>query len=512
MTSVTFPPSLGGDGSTVSDDSNPATGLGNGGHRTRFVPAMGQTLACMNGAIAQATAQVALAADQVALATTEADDAANSASQAAVSAASALSAPGTSATSTTSLTIGTGSKSLTLAQTGKSFAPNQFVELVNSTGNWMLGNVLTFVSGTGAMTVDVTHIGGSGTFAAWTITPAVPSQLPSPAGNAGKAILANSAGNGYVFGAVDDVPRVARAANTQLVKADKGTWFNATANFTQTFDTANLGANWNCWYSTAPGVEVTIPSSDGVSNWIMYGGETRFFQWDGTTLRSYVIQPFLKVFTTSGNFIKPPGYQRFGTRLWGGGNSGRRSSAGIAAQGGGGGGCTGDWVFPESAFSASTVVTIAAGGAPQTIANTAGNPGGTTSLGTLLSISNSGTDFSIGGSLVDMSATVPVGWEAGSSSASASNKRPLLGGGSSIASSTDQGRNSMMGGAAGGFIDSSSNVHSPGTSANGGNGGAASVASNGTAGTAPAGGGGGTQTGTQSGAGARGEAHLWGVV
>lgn len=39
MSSVTFHTVVGGDGSTVTDDSNPATGLDAGGHRVRFVPA-----------------------------------------------------------------------------------------------------------------------------------------------------------------------------------------------------------------------------------------------------------------------------------------------------------------------------------------------------------------------------------------------------------------------------------------------------------------------------------------
>lgn len=45
MASVTFPVSVGGDGSTVTDDSNASTGLANGGHRTRFVPALAQVVA-----------------------------------------------------------------------------------------------------------------------------------------------------------------------------------------------------------------------------------------------------------------------------------------------------------------------------------------------------------------------------------------------------------------------------------------------------------------------------------
>ncbi len=44
MASVYFDPAVGGDGSTVTDDSNPSTGLAGGGHRARFVPALVQTV------------------------------------------------------------------------------------------------------------------------------------------------------------------------------------------------------------------------------------------------------------------------------------------------------------------------------------------------------------------------------------------------------------------------------------------------------------------------------------
>ncbi len=45
MASVTFTPEVGGSGLTVTDDANPTTGLANGGHRARFVPALSQTVA-----------------------------------------------------------------------------------------------------------------------------------------------------------------------------------------------------------------------------------------------------------------------------------------------------------------------------------------------------------------------------------------------------------------------------------------------------------------------------------
>lgn len=80
MESVTFPVGLGGDGSTVTDDRDPTTGLRGGGYRTRFVPALSQTVAVLNGGIQlvedEGTAQIALVAaegaEQIALATAQA--------------------------------------------------------------------------------------------------------------------------------------------------------------------------------------------------------------------------------------------------------------------------------------------------------------------------------------------------------------------------------------------------------------------------------------------------------
>ena len=117
MSSVTFSPSVGGDGSTLTDDSNVTTGLDGGGHRTRFVPALAQVVAVAantvtkageasasagaaassaSSAAAQAglttaagAAQVALAAAHVATASSQATASATSASQAATSASQA---------------------------------------------------------------------------------------------------------------------------------------------------------------------------------------------------------------------------------------------------------------------------------------------------------------------------------------------------------------------------------------------------------------------------------------
>ena len=147
MASVFFDPTVGGDGSTVSDDSNPTTGLANGGHRARFVPALAQVVAVAGTTVTKAQ-------------------------EATQAAQSAVNAPGTNATSATSLTIGTGSRSFTLAQTGKAFVIGQQVVIANSASptNWMAGTVTAFNSGTGAMTVNAVLVSGSGTASTWTIS------------------------------------------------------------------------------------------------------------------------------------------------------------------------------------------------------------------------------------------------------------------------------------------------------------------------------------------------------
>jgi len=99
------------------------------------------------------------------------------ASNASASAATAVNAPGTSATSTTSLGISVGSKSLTI-QTAKAFVVGQWVTVTNTAApaNWLHGQITAYTSGTGALGVSVSATGGSGTYGAWTIGLSAPAQ------------------------------------------------------------------------------------------------------------------------------------------------------------------------------------------------------------------------------------------------------------------------------------------------------------------------------------------------
>lgn len=72
------------------------------------------------------------------------------------------------ATSTTSNAIAIGSKTFTLAQTGKGFSTGKNVVISSTaspTTQWMYGDITSFNAGTGVIKVNVTDAGGTGTLA-----------------------------------------------------------------------------------------------------------------------------------------------------------------------------------------------------------------------------------------------------------------------------------------------------------------------------------------------------------
>ena len=126
----------------------------------------------VNTNASNAATSASTATTQAGTATTQAGNASASAAAAAASALTALNAPGTSATSTTSLSIGTGTKSLTI-QTGKSIVVGMTLVIARTsapTTTRMSGVVTSYDSGTGALGVTVDSVTGSGTHTDWTVT------------------------------------------------------------------------------------------------------------------------------------------------------------------------------------------------------------------------------------------------------------------------------------------------------------------------------------------------------
>ena len=136
----------------TSDEGVGKKYLANDGHRTNFIPLFTDMLV-----------------EQTAVAT-NASNAATSETNAATSETNAaLSATKLTGTSTTSLLIESTSK-VFITQTSKFFEVGRWLLITSdaNTSNYMAGQV-TVYSGT-SLTVNITNIGGSGTFADWTIT------------------------------------------------------------------------------------------------------------------------------------------------------------------------------------------------------------------------------------------------------------------------------------------------------------------------------------------------------
>lgn len=224
MTSVTFPTALGGDGSTVTDDANPTTGLANGGHRLRFIAALVQLVALAQNVLTNAQA--------------------------------ANNAAGTNGTSSTSLVLGTGAKTLTM-QTGRSIVVGMQVIIAYTTTptSLMRGTVTAYNSGTGVLDVSVDYASTTGTFAAWTI---------SLTGNMPAIKTINSqtiTGSGNV---VIGLTRVEVAGTTQTASAANDYWLENPAD---TAVTANP--------SPVDGEEFAVTPCNGLrTNTIDFGSAT----------------------------------------------------------------------------------------------------------------------------------------------------------------------------------------------------------------------------------------------
>ena len=70
--------------------------------------------------------------------------------------------------STTSNTVSNGNKTFTIG-TGLSYTPTQNITISYNASNHMHGEVLTYNSGTGVLTVDINHHTGSGTYTSWVV-------------------------------------------------------------------------------------------------------------------------------------------------------------------------------------------------------------------------------------------------------------------------------------------------------------------------------------------------------
>jgi hypothetical protein len=214
----------------------------------------------------------------------------------------------------------------------------------------------------------------------------------------------------------------------------------------------------------------------------------------------------LEVFTASGTFAKDPRDIAYWIEVIGGGGSGARSATSDPAGGGGGGGMVSRFMAASAIASTEAVTVGAGGGAVTALGGANGNAGGTSAFGLHLGVFGGRGGISTGnggagGGVFDPDAISLSGFAEGGFIGGASGQPSVYGGGGG------NGGPSMFGGGGGGRSGGSGS--SGGSSLLAGTGGAGGTTSSGQAGQVPGGGGGGTQTGSNSGAGGRGEVRIY---
>ena len=252
MTQVTF------NGHVYSDDGSAARDMQGGGVRNWLLPMLSDAAVEIN--IAKAAQSYASQASD------SASEASNWANQANAYAAAI------NGTSTSSITMGTGSKSLT-TQTYKQFNAGQYVVIAYASAptTRMYGQVTSYTAATGALVVDVQLIYGAGTYGNWTIGVAGDRGVEGPPSRAYRAI---------------------KAANYTVTAGDMGKLIECTATLTLSLTAAaTMADGWFCYISNTGTGMVTIDPSgaelvDGAATISLPAGYSAMLQCDGSSWRS----------------------------------------------------------------------------------------------------------------------------------------------------------------------------------------------------------------------------------
>lgn len=363
--------------------------------------------------------------------------------------------------------------------------------------------------------------------------------LPSLVGNAGKALIVGP--DEEAVGWYSAIPTIGVRqldSAAAITAADQALMLRCDGAFTLSFDpVATLPSGWFCYIKNAGDGDITLDPSgseqiDGLTSYIMYPGECRLIAHNGTEFVSVVLNGFYKVFESSGDFVKPPGYRLFEGLLWGGGASGAKSNNHTYVFGGGGAGCA-PFLFPAEHLAAVESVVIAAGGAAQTANPSSGLAGGSSTFKGVQAFGGGAAAYQDGSpasARIASGGDSFLGWAGSAINTVFSGGahpfqfgvppnsvsgfiQPFYGGAGlsfDTSSQSEPTARTVFGGASGGYLINTTPTNAS-VSIFGGPP-ATPSATAGVDGNTPGGGGCPTRTGPASGAGGRGEMRIWGII
>ena len=166
-------------------------------------------------------------------------------------------------TSTTSLTVGNGTKSLTVG-TGLSYSPQQDVTIAYDGTAHMHAVVTSYNSTTGAMVVDVQNHSGSGTYADWTV-------------NVGGTVPLASIAWGDITGTLGDQSDLATALNAKLdTTTAASTYYPLTGNPSSFLVASDLtGYALESWVNSQGFLTSSSLSGYATESWVNSQGFTK---------------------------------------------------------------------------------------------------------------------------------------------------------------------------------------------------------------------------------------------
>lgn len=368
------------------------------------------------------------------------------------------------------------------------------------------------------------------------------------------------------------------ASTDTVVAGDNGKILTISGTCALALSSASSIGAFSCYVQNVAttGIQIITITPNGTDNidganstLIILPGETRLLNCNATAWLTQVVVPFtITVTSTAAPTLPRNGYTGLYGQLWGGGGSG--GAGATDGGGGGGGGAYNQFTYMGATASLAMSLTVGAGGASQTSANTAGSAGGTTFVEDTTNTrffafaygGGAGGGSSLGaggggGGTGNNAAGAPnangtpnatgVGTNAATSTAGAGGADAIsgtgggvagggssqnyagggggnsstklggwtyyggAGGGCAVATTGGAGGQSVWGGGGGGGA-SNTTAGTGGVSTFGGSGGAGAPSGAATGGTVPAGGGGGTVGTGGSGAGASGKIILQGII
>ena len=246
-------------------------------------------------------------------------------------------------TSTTSLTINNANKTLTVG-TGLSYTPTQNVTIAYDASHHMHGEVLTYDSGTGVMTVDVNNHTGTGTYAAWTV-------------NVGGVTPATSTAWGTITGTLSAQTDLQTALDAKLAKA---------SNLSDLVSAPTARTNLGLGTAAVEPATKLVPSG-GTTGQVL--SKVSATSWDLTWATASGGGSTATLYTTPGTYTYtiPAGATSLIVYAWGGGGgggAGARNATNAIRTGGGGGGPGGYAQFHlrVASLGATISVVVAPGG------------------------------------------------------------------------------------------------------------------------------------------------------